>query len=116
MMWKKANIIPLHKKDSMNVVSNYRPVSLLCVASKVFERIVFKRVFNFFLDNFVISDFQSGFQSGKSTTTQLLELYNQLCKAVDNGKEIRVVFLDIRNAFDKVWHKGLLHKLAMSGI
>ena len=60
--------------------------------------------------------FQSGFQSGKSTTTQLLELYHQFCKAVDNGKEIRVVFLDIRKAFDKVWHKGLLHKLSLCGI
>lgn len=115
-MWKKANVIPLHKKDSMNVVSNYRPVSLLCVASKIFERIIFKYVFNFFRDNFVINDFQSGFQSGRSTTTQLLELCHHFCKAIDNGKEIRVVFLDIRKAFDKVWHKGLMHKLALSGI
>ena len=114
--WKKANVIPLHKKDLTNVVSNYRPVSLLCVASKVFERIVFKHVFNFFRENFVINNFQSGFQSGRSTVTQLLELYHQFCSAVDCQKEIRVVFLDIRKAFDKVWHKGILHKLSLCGV
>ena len=115
-MWKRANIIPLYKKGTPNIVSNYRPVSLLCIASQIFERIIFKHVFNFFRENFVINDFQSGFQSGKSTITQLLELYHQFCKAVDNGKEIRVVFLVIKKAFDKVWHKGLIHKLSLCGI
>ena len=51
-----------------------------------------------------------------STVTQLLEINHQFCKAIDENKEIRVVFLDIRKAFDKVWHKGLLYKLSLSGI
>ena len=51
-----------------------------------------------------------------STVTQLLEVYHEFCKAVDNGKEIRVVFLDISKAFDKVWHSGLIYKLKKSGI
>ena len=51
-----------------------------------------------------------------STTTQLIELYNQFCDAVDTQKEIRVVFLDIHKAFDKVWHKGILYKLYLCGI
>ena len=108
--WKQANVIPLHKKESMAVVNNYRPVSLLCVASKVFERIVFKYVFNYFKDNFIINNYQSGFQAGRSTVTQFLELYHQFCQAVDNHKEVRVVFLDIHKAFDKVWHKGIVYK------
>ena len=48
--------------------------------------------------------------------TQLLELYHHFCAAVDNQQEIRVIFLDIKKAFDKVWHKGILHKLLMCGI
>ena len=51
-----------------------------------------------------------------STVTQLLELYNQFCQAVDNHKEVRVVFLDIKKAFDKVWHKGIIHIFFRSGI
>ena len=71
---------------------------------------------NFFKDNFLISNFQSGFRPGMSTTTQLIELYTQFCDAVDTQKEIRVVFLDIHKAFDKVWHKGILYKFYLCGI
>ena len=60
--------------------------------------------------------YQSGFQPVKSTTTQLLKLYHQFCTAVDNHKEIRVIFLDIKKAFNKVWHKGLIYKLSHCGI
>ena len=77
---------------------------------------VFKHVFNFFRDNTVISANQSGFIPGDSTINQLLALYHELCLAVDKQKEVRIVFLDISKAFDKVWHKGLLHKLEKNGI
>ena len=83
---------------------------------KVFERIVFKYVYNYFKDNFIISIYQSGFLPGMSTVTQLLEVYHSFCKAVDEEKEIRVVFLDISKAFDRVWHKGLIYKLHRCGI
>jgi len=94
---------------------NYRPISILSVVGKVFERIVIKYVYNFLLENFILTAYQSGFQPGKSTVTQLLEVFHNFCKAVDSNKEMRVVFLDISKAFDKVWHKGLLYKLKNCG-
>lgn len=97
-------------------MNNYRPVSLLSIVGKLMERIVFKYVYNFFKENFVITLFQSGFLPGCSTVTQLLEVYHQLCQAVDKGKEVRIVFLDISKAFDRVWHKGLIFKLKQAGI
>ena len=116
LAWKQANVSPLYKKGPENLCNNYRPVSLLSCTGKVFEKIVFKNVFNFFRDNTVISAHQSGFIPGDSTINQLLLLYHELCLAVDQQKEVRIIFLDISKAFDKVWHPGLLHKLRKAGI
>ena len=116
LLWKQANVIPLHKKDDKSDVNNYRPISLLSTAGKVFERIIFKYVYNFLQNNFILSVHQSGFLPGRSTITQLLEVYHKFCQALESHKEIRVVFLDISKAFDKVWHKGLLFKLKKCGI
>ena len=114
--WKRANVIPIHKKGKRELTENYRPVSLLSTVSKVMERTIFKHVYNYFNDNFIISQLQSGFLPGRSTVTQLLEVYHHLCSSINSGKEVRVVFLDISKAFDKVWHPGLLYKLEMCGI
>ena len=116
LTWKQANVIPLFKKDKAELVGNYRPVSLLSILSKILEKIVFKYVYNFFKDNFLISIYQSGFLPGRSTTTQLTELFHIFNQHVSDGKEIRVVFLDIQKAFDCVWKKGLIYKLQNYGI
>jgi hypothetical protein len=111
-----ANVCPIYKKAEEFFTQNYRPISLLSTIAKVFERVVFKHLFNFFRANFRISLWQLGFLPGHSTITQLIELYDEFCKAVEKGKEIRVVFLDISKAFDRVWHAGLLQKLKGCGI
>ena len=113
-IWKRANVLPIFKKAEAFIASNYRPVSLLSILAKVFEKIVFKHLYNYFRDHFLITIWQSGFLPGSSTITQLIEIYDQFCNAVNSGKEIRVVFLDISKAFDRVWHRGLLYKLRRS--
>ncbi len=114
--WKKANVIPIHKKGDTCKVSNYRPISVLPVISKIAERIVFKYVYNFFHVNNVISRNQSGFQPNDSTVNQLAFMYHEFCKALDQKKDVRIVFCDVSKAFDKVWHAGVIHKLKQNGI
>ena len=110
--WKRANLTPIHKKNEKTLPNNYRPVSLLSNVGKSLERCVHKHIYNYVIDNNLVTPFQSGFTRNDSTTSQLIFLYHTFCQAVDRGKEIRVVFCDIRKAFDRVWHRGLLYKLS----
>ena len=91
-------------------------MSLLSIISKVFEKCLYKHVYNFIFENQIITLLQSGFRSGDNTIYQLLEVYNTISKALDEGKEVRAVFCDISKAFDRVWHKGLLHMMHAIGI
>lgn len=115
-VYKEANVTPVPKKGDMSDVSNYRPISLLNSENKLFERLIFKYLFNHLRDNNLLSSLQSGFIPGDSTVNQLTFLYNTFCQALDAGKEVRAVFCDISKAFDRVWHLGLLQKLCAAGI
>ena len=97
--WKDGNITALHKKDDRSMPSNY--ISLLCQAGKSLERCVHKELYNYINEHRLLTPFQSGFVPGDSTTFQLLHIYHMFCKAVDSGKEVRVVFCDISKAFDR---------------
>ena len=114
--WKKSNVSPVPKSDDTSLPSNYRPISLLSNIDKVFERCIFKHVYNHLHVNNILTSFQSGFTPGDATTNQLTFLYNTFSEALDSGKEVRVVFCDISEAFDRVWHNGLLCKLKAAGI
>ena len=113
--WKQANVTAVHKKDDRCLPNNYRPISLLNCEGKLMERCVHKYISQYLKQHSIITEFQSGFQSGDSTINQLVYLYNEFSKALDENKEVRVVFLDISKAFDRVWHWGLLTKLTAVG-
>ncbi|MES9994044.1 MAG: reverse transcriptase family protein [Candidatus Thiodiazotropha sp.] len=114
--YKEANVCPVPKTGDLSKASNYRPISLLNSEAKLFEKLIFKYLFNHFRDNNLLSSLQSGFLPGDSTVNQLTYLYNTFSEALDCGKEVRAVFCDISKAFDRVWHAGLLHKLEAAGV
>ena len=115
-IYKQSNVTPIFKKSDPSNPTNYRPISLLSCVGKLMERCVFKYIYNFIVENDIFTKFQSGFIRGDSTTNQLLYIYNDFCRAIDEGKEVRVVFCDISKAFDRVWHRGLIQKLYNIGI
>ena len=115
-IWKEAYVTAVFKKGDPSIVNNYRPISLLSVIGKVFEKLIFRQIFNFLKDTDFLSPYQSGFVPGDSTINQLTQLYNTFCQAIDSGKEVRVIFFDISKAFDRVWHKGLISKLKVCGL
>ena len=91
--WKKANVVPTSKKGDKQCIKNYRPVSLLPVCGKVFERLLYNKMFSFFSENDLISPKQSGFRPGDSCTNQLLSIAHDILSAFDDGHEVRVSFL-----------------------
>ena len=114
--YKLSNVIPIHKKDSETNPKNYRPISLNSIQGKLMEKIINKKLNEYLVLNNVISPFQSGFRRGDSTVNQFFLMNNEFSKALDENKEIQIVFCDISRVFDWVWHKGLLFKLRSIGI
>ena len=84
--WKIANVLSLFKNGNKYIASNYRPIALLSCVGKVFERIVFKYIYNYMLEHNIVYKFQSGFVSNHSTSHQLIELYHNICIALENGQ------------------------------
>ena len=111
-----AMVTPVRKGDSKLDMTNYRPISVLKICSKVLEKLMLTRFLDFLGRNNIIYKHQFGFQKNKSTTQAVFDLYTRIVSALDKGYYACSVFLDFTKAFDTVDHKILLSKLQNYGI
>ena len=114
--WLKAHVTPIYKKGERYLASNYRPVSLTCIASKVMEHVVAKHILNHLDKHKILTDSQHGFRSKRSTETQLLCFAQDIYRNMRNNQQTDVIVMDFAKAFDKVAHNRLLKKLEVMGI
>ena len=112
---KIAKVKPLFKKGSKTDPSNYRPISLLPLLSKVFERVVLSQTEEFLSLNKVLYDYQSGFRKNHSTDTCLSFLNDKIVKGFDEGLVTGMILIDLQKAFDTINHDILLKKLSIIG-
>ena len=110
---KIAKILPIHKGGAKNDPSNYRPISILSVISKLIEKHVTKHLFGFLNEYNLLHKSQSSFRKHHSCNTALLSLLDKWLKSIDKGELVGAIFLDLRKAFDVVDHELLLKKLSV---
>lgn len=108
--WKEAVIIPIPKRVGVIEAKDCRPISLTSNVGKLFECVIMRRLDNE-LDAAAIPDFQFGFKNGHSTTDALTLLKWRLISDREKGLYTGICSMDIKKAFDSVWHDGLLYKL-----
>lgn len=111
-MWKVAEVIMILKPGKPpNEASSYRPISLLPILSKLYEKILLKRLMPIIEERNLIPPHQFGFRKSHSTIDQVHRITNTVEKALEGRKVCSAIFLDVAQAFDKVWHEGLILKL-----
>ena len=113
---KSAEVVPIHKAGSKSCISNYRPISLISNIAKIFEKILYNRLYSFLEKHQILSEHQYGFVKNKGTADALNYITHKIYQNLDKSKRIIATFLDLAKAFDTVNHDILLSKLERYGI
>ena len=113
---KTGKITPIYKKDNRELIENYRPVSTLPIFGKIFEKLIYVRLYDFLSSKDTLSDKQFGFRKGHSTSAALNYSVRQIEEALNKKKHVLGIFIDLSKAFDTIDHQILLKKLENYGI
>jgi hypothetical protein len=113
---KLGKITPIYKKDNEELLENYRPVSTLPIFGKIFEKVIYARLYSYFVSQGILHDKQFGFRKGHSTSHALNYSIHHIKQALKEGDHIVGIFIDLSKAFDTIDHSTLLSKLETYGV
>ena len=108
---KISRVIPMFKSGNRNLMSNYRPISILPTISKIFEKLIHVRLYQFLDENQVLYNYQLGFRKAHSTVHAVQTAIHSVTKALDTSYQCMGIFIDFSKAFDTIQHNILLDKL-----
>ena len=114
--WKLSNVTPVYKAGDPKLVSNYRPISLLSLPSKILERFVHNKLLHYLLSNSLLSHAQFGFRPSSSTQEAIISATTDWHSMLDSKANVAAVFFDLSKAFDTIPHAGILNALSGVGI
>lgn len=115
-LWKRHCVLPYYKKGDKYTPKNYRPIAILCSASKPLEKLMHEQLFKYFDTNSLLCTEQYGFVPNHSTTTSVISIYDHCTLACDSGSRTGLLLLDYSSAFDTIDHSLLLKKLGLYGL
>jgi hypothetical protein len=114
--WKSARVTSLFKKDKVEDLGSYRPISVLPIVSKLLERAVHTQLGEYLKEHNILSPYQCGFRKAHSTEFAALSLADTIRRNIEQGQLTGALFIDFRKAFDSIDHSVLLNKLSALGI
>ena len=113
---KLGKISPVFKKDNEELKKNYCPVSTLPIFGKIFEKVIYVRLYNFFVSQGILHNKQFGFRKNHPTTHALNYSISQIKNTLNKNEHVLGIFIDLSKAFDTIDHEILLKKLEYYGI
>lgn len=113
--WKVASVTPIFKSGDRHKISNYRPISILPLIGKIFEKLLHSRIYDHLLDNDFLSPNQGGFRPGMGINDSIDTLLDFVYNSLNENKLILTIFYDLKKAFDTINHNILFCKLYGAG-